>query len=217
MKLFHRIKIILGIILGFSALPFLVGARGLYVNYLLPILTGELGGATNHILGIRIEDREMFVPVAILALTALVLIGLGFYLFIGDKDSLTTRQRRGRIVFYFMFLVVLGVGGALHCVRRERDPARLESKCVDNMFMMWHMNWYYCINSKKSFDEPLDPNVTKGTTAKLRKCPLGTNDYQPFTVREGPRCPNSVEHTAAKMMPNGVSEPPPIGIGRTKK
>jgi len=54
----------------------------------------------------------------------------------------------------------------------------------------------YCLVHKLSFDTKIQPEWIAGylKNSRVPLCPSGTKPYPPFTVNQGPRCPNSAQH-----------------------
>lgn len=83
------------------------------------------------------------------------------------------------------------------------------------MEIVWLAASSYVLEKKKSTDDLLEPSLfaDRIKDGRLPRCPLGTKDYAPFTLRKGPKCPNSEEHLRARVVPEGmkwaVKEPAP--------
>ena len=81
----------------------------------------------------------------------------------------------------------------LSCAREDANAI-----CVRQMHALWDAAYTYCMAQGIPFDTILEPKMVSCAYLKLGEpmCPLGNEPYPPFNVLEGPRCPNSDEHTS---------------------
>lgn len=79
----------------------------------------------------------------------------------------------------------------------SRTPSP-EAACVANMQHLWGAARSHQLEHKLSDEQPISPgDLTDYLRGTIPQCPLGTNQYAPFSYRGGPRCPNSDAHTKA--------------------
>ena len=107
-------------------------------------------------------------------------------------------QRCTPLMLISCLVAILGAS----CSSRE-DKTRAE--CVGNMEAVWAAAFIYRVehgtNAEFVFTPPVLAGYCKGP---LWRCPLGTNDYPPFTYASGPRCPNApTSHVGAASLENG--------------
>ena len=101
------------------------------------------------------------------------------------------------------FIAALAVAGISH----YRGVAT-ETKCVQQMGMLWDAARSHMLQVCLSVDAPISPADLRqfmgGPFSTNMHCPLGQSGYQTFTFREGPKCPNSAAHNEAlgKMVAN---------------
>jgi len=113
----------------------------------------------------------------------------------------TTKQR---VLFWVVGVLALGAliwpfralvwrAAGLTGNRLARTP---EAVCLGNMLQMDAAAWSYCIENKLSFDAKIQPEWFAGylKNSQIPLCPSGAKPYPPFTVQQGPRCPNSDRH-----------------------
>jgi hypothetical protein len=84
----------------------------------------------------------------------------------------------------------------------EHHARMLAGACARNRDLVWglaisyarehHLSWTNTIGAMEINEEFVkEPDHGKMPDTK---CPLGTNDYPAFILRDGPRCPNDQQH-----------------------
>jgi hypothetical protein len=78
---------------------------------------------------------------------------------------------------------------------RKPDP---QDQCVRNMHVLWEACRSYRLSESISPTQAIDP---RSLSAYVRpqdqemRCPSGKKAYAAFSFHDGPKCPNSDEHT----------------------
>ena len=102
--------------------------------------------------------------------------------------------------------------------RCPNDPAHsaalISSACEGNRMYLWDVAISYCREKHLGWENPVswdlmtppfDSQIFTQTFSQYPKyghaCPLGTNHYPAFVLRDGPKCPNSEAHNAVKTIP----------------
>ena len=107
--------------------------------------------------------------------------------------------------------VPFGVSQGPRC---PNDPAHsaglVSSACEGNREFLWDVAISYCrekhlgwetVVSWDSMTLPFDSQTISYYAKFGHTCPLGTNRFPAFVLREGPKCPNSEAHNAVKVIP----------------
>ena len=110
-------------------------------------------------------------------------------------------------ILVILVIALLAALVAARWVRRDdRSPQRV---CVDNMGIIWAAATSALLQASLPADRPIDPEsprVTAFLHSTTTRCPLSDRPYQPFLILEGPKCPNSSSHTAARYPNERVKE-----------
>jgi hypothetical protein len=72
------------------------------------------------------------------------------------------------------------------------------------MAQLWDAARSYALQNNLSPNQKINPADLKSYFRSQdlpMRCPLGTNAYESFTLRNGPRCPHSVEHNRNRKPP----------------
>jgi len=79
--------------------------------------------------------------------------------------------------------------------------AAMETKCVQQMGMLWDMARSHMLEASLSVDTPISQadlwQFMGGPFSTNMHCPLGPSEYSPFTFRNGPKCACSEAHNEA--------------------
>ena len=64
--------------------------------------------------------------------------------------------------------------------------------CQENQAMVWDAAGSYYLEHSMKPDDLIDPQQLKDfyNPGAFPRCPLGTNDYAPFKLFDGPQCPH---------------------------
>lgn len=81
----------------------------------------------------------------------------------------------------------------------ESSNKEAEALCRNNMRILWGTAESYALENRKDYASMISPADLKPymKDGRIPLCPLGHNEYSPFTVSQGPRCPNDPAHSAA--------------------
>jgi hypothetical protein len=87
-------------------------------------------------------------------------------------------------------LAFIGFATVVGC--RDRGNEKAKAACVRNMEILWGAAGSYCLEHRESPEFVCSPVMLSGYLKEGRppRCPLGEQDYAPFAVSIGPRCPN---------------------------
>ncbi len=103
---------------------------------------------------------------------------------------------QSRCAVLFIAVSSLALLGTACSSREEATKA----ECVRNMELIWDMASIYRMEHGTNADFIFTPRSLMESHSKTYyRCPLGTNDYPPFTYASGPRCANAaVSHAGAR-------------------
>jgi hypothetical protein len=93
-------------------------------------------------------------------------------------------------LFILVAAVVL-LAGAIYAVIHRSASSRKEI-CQQHQAMVWDAARSYYLEHGMKPDDLIDPQQLKDffNSDGVPRCPLGTNDYAPFKLFDGPRCPH---------------------------
>lgn len=98
-------------------------------------------------------------------------------------------------------MILVGITAALSTACSSREE-KTKADCIRHTEAVWAMAAIYRMehgtNADVLFTASLIEPYNKGP---LYHCPLGTNDYPPFTYASGPRCPNAPTSHVGAMSP----------------
>jgi hypothetical protein len=95
-----------------------------------------------------------------------------------------------RELFISVAVVVLLVGAIYAVIYRRASSAK--EICQQHQAMVWDTAGSYYLEHSMKPDDLIDPQQLKSFFApgEVPRCTLGTNDYAPFKLFDGPRCPH---------------------------
>ena len=104
-------------------------------------------------------------------------------------------MKRETLLISVALLGVLLAATAVPLVAHVRKTSQ-RNACLNNMWTLWDCARSYSMVHDIPVDRLLDPSVSArdyvpGNVVPV--CPCGTQPYQPFTLLDGPRCPNGHE------------------------
>ncbi len=101
-----------------------------------------------------------------------------------------------QVYFLLTCLVVLTVVGC-----QEHKSAR--QVCPGHQAEVWDTAVSFYLERGMKRDDVIDPKQLSAFFAEgyVPRCPLGTNNYAPFRILDGPKCPHEPERHAVRQVP----------------
>jgi hypothetical protein len=80
--------------------------------------------------------------------------------------------------------------------------------CQENQAFLWDAAGSYCVERRAVPTDTIDPRQLKSFLRgrDVPKCPLGTSDYSPFKLFDGPKCPHEGSGHGKATMPRKVAK-----------